>query len=509
MDQKHFLIHWVALLYRMVLSIAFVKNILHYPCVAILGLLLLSCNKALDVLPDNRAQANTPQAVTELLVTAYPEGNYMAFCEAMSDNVGDNRGAGVEKPENTRPYFWGEPTTREEDTPEGYWASCYAAIAAANHALEIIRQAGDTREFAAQKGEALLARAYAHFMLVNLFAKPYDPATAGSDPGIPYVTEPEKVVLKKYTRGTVKSVYDNIERDLIAGLPLVSNQAYAVPRFHFTKSSAYAFATRFYLFKEEPAKAIEHANRVFPDNNFLSNMRPWTTTYANSTVSELEAQYTRSTEKANLLLKETASLWARNYDRYRFSLTANIFDEIFRSNPTGGEWIYLERTLVNGSIVYYIPKFREHFVRESINANTGFPYTTLPLFTTEEALLNRAEAYVLLGQFDLALKDLNVFYSARIKNYNPSQHTVTLNKLGQYYRTNNAVIAGLLAVLDCKRAEFVHEGLRWFDIRRYGIPVEHPLSTGQTLTLPAEDPRRVLQLPREAAALAGLPLNPR
>jgi len=508
MDQKHFLIHWVALLYRMILSIPFMKNILHYSYTAILGLLLLGCNKALDVLPDNRAQVNTPQAVTELLVTAYPEANYMAFCEAMSDNVGDNRGADVENPENTRPYFWQEPTTRGQDTPEGYWASCYAAIAAANHALEIIQQAGDTREFAAQKGEALLARAYAHFMLVNLFAKPYDPATAASDPGIPYVTEPEKVVLKKYTRGTVKSVYDNIEKDLLAGLPLVSNQAYAVPRFHFTKSSAYAFATRFYLFKEEPAKAIEQANRVFPDNNFLSNMRPWTTTYANSTFIEIEAQYTRSTEKANLLLKETASLWARYYNRYRFSLTADIFDEIFDSNPTGGAWIYRSNAIV-ADRVYFIPKFRQHLVRESINANTGFVYTVLTLFTTEETLLNRAEAYVLLGQFDLALKDLNVFYSARITNYNPSQHTVTLNKLGQYYRTNNAVIAGLLAVLDCKRAEFVHEGLRWFDIRRYGIPVEHPLSTGQTLTLSSEDPRRVLQLPREAAALAGLPLNPR
>lgn len=484
------------------------KNRFHYLYVASLGLLLLSCNKALDVLPDNRAQANTPQAVTELLVTAYPEGNYMDFCEAMSDNVGDNRGAPVEKPENARPYFWQESTTREEDTPENYWASCYSAIAAANQALEIIRQAGDTRDFAAQKGEALLARAYAHFMLVNLFAKPYDPTTAGTDPGIPYVTEPEKVVLKKYTRGTVKSVYDNIEKDLAAGLPLISNQGYVVPGYHFTKSSAYAFATRFYLFKLEPAKAIENANRVFPDNNFLAGMRPWTTTYANSTVSEFMSLYTRSTEKANLLLKETASLWARNYNVYRFSLTADIFDEIFGSNPTGGEWIYRNKTFTVG-VVYFIPKFREHFVRESINANTGNPYTILPLFTTEEVLLNRAEAYVLLGQFNLALQDLNVFYSARIKNYNPTQHTVTLNRLGQYYQTNNAVIAGLLAVLDCKRAEFVHEGLRWFDIRRYGIPVEHALSTGQTLTLSSDDPRRVLQLPREAAALAGLPLNPR
>jgi starch-binding outer membrane protein, SusD/RagB family len=487
----------------------YMKKIYYYSVIVLLALVVSSCDKALDVLPDNRAQANTPEAITELLVTAYPEGNYMTFCEAMSDNVGDNRGAPSEVPENTNPYFWQDPTTREQDSPEGYWASCYSAIAAANHALEIIQQLGDTKEFAAQKGEALLARAYAHFMLVNLFAKPYDPATANSDLGIPYVTEPEKVVLKKYTRGTVKSVYDNIEKDIVAGLPLISNQGYQVPRYHFNKSAAYAFATRFYLFKSDPAKAIEHANLVFPDGNFLSNMRPWTTTYANSTVNEFEALYTRSTDKANLLLKETSSLWARSYNGYRYSLTADIFDEIYSSNPTGGDWVYRNRTFVASNVVYFIPKFRENFVRESINANTGLPYTILPLFTTEEALLNRAESYVLLQQYDLALRDLNVFYSARIDNYDPATHTVTLQRLQQYYQTGNPVINCLLAVLDCKRAEFVHEGLRWFDIRRYDIPVEHSNSTGQPLILNSGDPRRVMQLPKEAATLAELPLNPR
>ncbi|XLL74012.1 RagB/SusD family nutrient uptake outer membrane protein, partial [Myroides odoratimimus] len=38
------------------------------------------------------------------------------------------------------------------------------------------------------RAEALLARAYNHFMLVNLWAKHYNPATAESDLGIPYVT---------------------------------------------------------------------------------------------------------------------------------------------------------------------------------------------------------------------------------------------------------------------------------------------------------------------------------
>ncbi len=85
-----------------------------------------------------------------------------------------------------------------EDSPDMYWAKAYNAIAATNLALQVIDQAKDPSIFSAQKGEALVARAYAHFMLVSFFSKFYNPTTAATDPGIPYVTEPEDVVIKQY-----------------------------------------------------------------------------------------------------------------------------------------------------------------------------------------------------------------------------------------------------------------------------------------------------------------------
>jgi len=48
-----------------------------------------SCKKYLEQAPDLRASINTPAKVSELLVTAYPRGNYIAFCEAASDNAED------------------------------------------------------------------------------------------------------------------------------------------------------------------------------------------------------------------------------------------------------------------------------------------------------------------------------------------------------------------------------------------------------------------------------------
>ena len=78
------------------------------------------------------------------------------------------------------------------------------------------------------KGEALLARAYAHFMLVNLFAKHYDPNTATSDLGIPYVTTPETEFIKEYNRASVARVYDLVEQDMLEGI--IAGQRFVLRR---------------------------------------------------------------------------------------------------------------------------------------------------------------------------------------------------------------------------------------------------------------------------------------
>ena len=47
------------------------------------------CKKYLEHLPDNRTELNSPEKVAQLLGTAYPQANYMDFCESLSDNVAD------------------------------------------------------------------------------------------------------------------------------------------------------------------------------------------------------------------------------------------------------------------------------------------------------------------------------------------------------------------------------------------------------------------------------------
>jgi hypothetical protein len=470
------------------------------------------CKKYLDKEPDNRTNITTPDQIAQLLTTAYPKSHYIMFTEAMSDNAEDKNGggSGYEFADriNRSSYRWEvvEVAPEDLDGPDAYFNACYKAIAAANQALKIIQESENQNDLQPHRGEALLARAYNHFMLVTLFAKVYDPNTAASDPGIPFVTEPETEVFVKYDRGTVASVYENIERDLVEGLPLINDAIYReAPRFHFNKQAAAAFAARFYLFKRDYANVVKYASQALSSNP-AENLRPWNSTFGNLEYYELQAEYTKSQTPGNLLLQETNSIWGRSYASMRYGMGDQVVNQLFASpNVTGGYFAY--DIYGANPQVYNIPKFYEHFVRESINANSGDPYNTIPLFTAEEALLNRAEAYVVTNNQAAAITDLNAFASKNIDSYNASQHNITAQKLTSYY--GMGVQPALLnAVLDFKRAFFVHEGMRWFDILRWNIPVLHTTSEGEQLVLPAGDNRRVLQLPA-LTQQAGLEPNPR
>ena len=86
-------------------------------------------------------------------------------------------------------YRWESSTQKSIDSPTHLWEGYYEAIAVANQALEAIEKSDNAGELNAQRGEALLCRAYSHFMLVNVFSQAYNEQTSDTDLGIPYVKE--------------------------------------------------------------------------------------------------------------------------------------------------------------------------------------------------------------------------------------------------------------------------------------------------------------------------------
>lgn len=488
--------------------------------------ILSSCNDFLDETPDNRTVLDSPEAVGELLVSAYPDASYQAFTEAMSDNAGD-KGLGpwvAEYLPNGNAYYWEDEASDQYDTPTFYWNACYAAIAAANAALDAIEAAPDKENYLAQKGEALTARAYAHFMLVNLFAKHYDPATAESDLGVPFVEESENVVFKNYKRASVKEVYDRIEQDIKLAETLIRDDSYSVIKYHFTKNALHAFASRFYLYKGDWDKVIEYADMVLGSNP-ADKLRDWNGQYLEYEASELWAQYTKAEEPSNILLSRGYTQWGSGAIVFRYSLSPKKIIELFDDDPLTKEIRF--EMVIGDKILYaagdlqlgFIPKFKPRTESIGDNPDLGYPNMIAPLFTTEEVLFNRAEAYAMKNDFSSVLTDLDTYRSKRVRNYNPDNkidlagmqkeyEDISGPELDPYYTVDGTQKWYVWYLLDLRRREFVHEGLRWFDIKRLNFEITHDVHGGSSFSLPKDDNRRVIQIPEQAVA-AGLQANPR
>lgn len=138
-----------------------------------------SCNDFLDTMPDSRTEVNNEKKITDILVSAYSQTYPIMFYELSSDNTMDS-GAKYNPywKSITQYYLWQDVSEVDDDDPNGIWQGCYSAISSANMALQAIEEMGDPVSLNPQKGEALLCRAYWHFVLANTFCMPYNAQTA-------------------------------------------------------------------------------------------------------------------------------------------------------------------------------------------------------------------------------------------------------------------------------------------------------------------------------------------
>jgi hypothetical protein len=477
--------------------------------ILIIGLLLTglmsSCDSFLDKTPDNRLRLDTYEKVAELVTNAYPNASGI-FMEWMSDNVGPDS-KNLQRDEITQAYTWQNVTQEYQDTPSFYWSSNYEAIAHANQALLALEEVKENNpEYKnAIRGEALACRAFAHFMLVNLFAKSYDPQTAATDPGIVIMENPEVTLLANYQRSTVKEVYDFIEKDLLEAINLVSDRYYKNSgKYHFNKNAVLAFASRFFLFKQDYESSAKYATMLLGDGYNSRMIRDYSQLYTGTTSEIIARKFTDPTLLPNLLLVRKDIFYAyKAYAGYRFN--QDIYDNLVISKKDQRFSV----TYGFSGTTTFLPKFeRELIHRASVTASSGFPYTVEVALRAEEVFFNRLEAWVRLdinktqfeSQFNSYLKGVyagTIDYSTLSKSYKSTFPTMGDKELR------------LRMVLDEKRREFIEEGIRWFDICRNHLSVIHKDVSGATYVLTENDPRKVIQIPETAIKIGGLQPNDR
>jgi hypothetical protein len=504
---------------------------------------LVSCDKFLDTMPDNRTEVDSAEKVAALLGTAYPDHIYNMVTELLSDNMDNNRAVVTSEADRLYQALWSwkDNTETGNDSEESLWQSFWMSIAAANEALVAIEEMGGPSadaSLAASYGEALVARAYCHFILVNIFCLQYNEETSATDQGLPYMDKPEQGLNPQYERSNVAEVYRRIDADLQEGLKYIGD-SYAVPKYHFNKQAAYAFACRFYLYYGQYEKAIQYANDCLgPSPQGL--LRDYNDLQSNySTIGTARLAYNSTDQKANFLMitgySNVGLFWGNYSGSYKhYAFTSHIaqtesffaptpWDPERNQSPTSFVWRPREYTV---SLLKYpiFWKIDYEFEYTDPVAGIGYRHTVYPCFTADQTLLDRAEAYILLKRYDEALVDLNLWTN----NIYVADVNLTTEMINTFYHNmpyytwdeptqkkdleprKPIVIADELQenmihyLLNCRRTETMGLGMRWFDIKRYGITIyrREVNSNGEvaaiTDTMGPDDLRRALQIPQKS-----------
>ncbi len=307
------------------------------------------------------------------------------------------------------------------------------------------------------RAEALTNRAFSYFQLVNLYGKPYDEATAASDLAVPKNTL-ANVMQEKYTRATVKEIYEFIINDIMQALPQLP--AKLSNRSRICKPAAEALLGKVYVFMGQFDKALPLFNAAIAD-------------------------------------MDGGSIPVKLYDFNKEVLQGGAFNPqddplpLFpgpkRPDPNLDNEIVFLKTTNNYYALYSFgmvinPEAAALFTPEDLRL-TKFTYTTptgtaiLPPYPLN---MRRVSGYGYLANIGISLSDIYLLRAECKSRLNNLTDAVTdmnafrkLRMPAEYAAVPAAIAGNQVAltkfILEERIREFAIRGYRWFDMRRLSV----------------------------------------
>ena len=426
----------------------------------LIALLLVSCDKFLDIQPTGKVIAKTGEEYRALLTGVYntfPTDRSLATLR--TDELFLDGGSVTAEDYNT--YFdiwtWND-ITPDEKTTSWSWRQFYHIIYIASYVID--KQSEITEASPADinqlVGEAYMLRAYSYSILVNLFGKPYTKCDPTTELAVPLMVTPDVEMV--IGRSTVEAVYQQILSDInMAKQKLVIDKWEDDLKYRFNKISADALLARVCLYMGRWQQALDAAKAVVAAYPELEDLT--TTSYT------MPDKYTSKEAIVSLEQVMKSSYKGIGYP-----------DAKFISSITTGDLRKNRYFKAKTSQIYDLLKGGANECRST--------------FRSAEFYLTAAEAAARLGKLEEAI-DL---MSTMVKNrYLAARQTTTINSMKSM--TQDQLID---FILEDRRVELCFEGHRWFDLRRTTQQKIVKTFNDVTYTLEEGDNRYTIVIPREA-----------
>ncbi|MDR2683307.1 MAG: RagB/SusD family nutrient uptake outer membrane protein [Dysgonamonadaceae bacterium] len=429
--------------------------------ITLLFLAIAGCDDFLDITPTGRVIPKSAEEFRNLLTEAYRTMPSSRGLTTFRSDEADLSSGASEQDISSYKDIW----TWNDDNPDGSttsfeWKNYYTTLFIANSVIEneTAMTGGLPGEVGQLTGEAYMLRALIHFTLVNLYAVPYNPATAGTDKGIPLKLNTN--VEQLLSRNTLGEVYASIVSDVEeAQKRLNIEQWEAGLNYRFNTISAEAFKSRIYLYMKDWKNALTACRNVLSVKGGLADLKASGVNPPNHYLSvesivAFEQLITASYQNAGRVNPILLNLYVTG-DRRK----SNFYEARTSS---------ISKVKKGGSAAYRCS------------------------FRTGEIYLNAAEAAVQDPEtgIETAREYLFTLLSNRY-----TENAFNTRKAAIEAMDKNALLSEIYTQ---RFLELAYEGHRWFDIRRTTqIRMERSFR-GETFVLEENDSRYTLKIPAEA-----------
>ncbi|ERJ58838.1 RagB/SusD family nutrient uptake outer membrane protein [Sphingobacterium paucimobilis] len=464
-------------------------NIFKYLTIGVIALGLTSCDKFLEKSDKDLLIPETVEQYRQILRGDAYSSDYQKifnWIHFMDDDIevyfGDLTKDATSSVNNNKAVFlWDKELENEINLKDGSYGACYKHILACNVILNTVEMTGAESDRNLLMAQAHVLRAYYYFTLVNLYAKPYNQATAATDPGVSIWLE-SKPSLERLSRATVAETYALINSDMAKALDLFKRADKPNNNFEITEEAALFLAGRIALYMEDFDAVISYGNELMRKNSLLYDITASGITFGKTSFSFI-AQRTNP----ELI--------------FNFGDVQLPYNYIYSLSGKGtGPFFQVSQRSENNLLSLYTPE--DQRLKAFFDATTQYlpiKFSRTPSFAKGEAwrvaevYLNMAEAYLRKASPNPteALQLLNELRRHRITNY--------VNLTEGDFQSNEAL---LKMVWEERRRELCFEEChRWWDLRRQGMPeLKHVMyykgGNTETYRLKKGDANYTLEIPR-------------
>jgi hypothetical protein len=426
-----------------------------------IAILCCACDDFLDITPAGRVIPQTAEDFRNLMTEAYRTMPSSRGLTVFRTDEADLSSDASEQDIASYKDIWSWNDSNPDGTTISFeWKNYYTTLFIANSVLENETQmtGGLPNEVSQLTGEAFMLRALIHFTLVNLYAVPYNPATAATDKAIPLKlnTHAEEVLM----RNTVQEVYASILSDIgEAQKRLNVEQWDRGLNYRFNKISTEAFKSRVYLYMKDWKNSLNASRNVLAVKHELADLK----------ISSTPAPNHYTSVESIVAFENLITASCQNAGRVNSELINQYVDEDRRkSNFYEAKTASIRKVKKGGSTDYRCS------------------------FRTGEIYLNAAEAA--LQDPEAGIDPARQYLLKLLENRYTANH---FNRQKPLIDAMNEASLGE-EIYKQRFLELAYEGHRWFDLRRTAQPRLEKSYRGETFVLERNDPRYTLKIPAEA-----------